>query len=122
MAVQIKTATFAAVSNFAPLQLNIVGMPTPYCSKLTRYFSVQGCFWGVEHYINKKFKTAIKESKVGYSGGKVQNPSYHAVSPVSIHCIQGPLTCASRANSYLWNRGPSLQGWWQAPANTFRCS
>jgi peptide-methionine (S)-S-oxide reductase len=50
MAVQTKTATFAA-----------------------------GCFWGVEHYINRKFKTAIKESKVGYSGGKVQNPSYQAV-------------------------------------------
>lgn len=40
---------------------------------------LQGCFWGVEHYINKKFKSAIKSSSVGYSGGKVQNPSYQQV-------------------------------------------
>lgn len=41
---------------------------------------MQGCFWGVEHYFNKKFKSAIKSSQVGYSGGKIQNPSYQQVN------------------------------------------
>ena len=36
--------------------------------------SVQGCFWGVEHYINKKFNGAILKSAVGYTGGEAQNP------------------------------------------------
>jgi len=34
----------------------------------------QGCFWGVEHYINKKFKNGIVKSAVGYTGGDAQNP------------------------------------------------
>ncbi|KAK9838160.1 hypothetical protein WJX81_005294 [Elliptochloris bilobata] len=38
-----------------------------------------GCFWGVEHYINKKFKGAILKSAVGYTGGDAANPKYQAV-------------------------------------------
>ncbi|KAK9806429.1 hypothetical protein WJX73_006103 [Symbiochloris irregularis] len=38
-----------------------------------------GCFWGPEHYFNKKFKGAIVKSAVGYTGGKASGPSYERV-------------------------------------------
>jgi hypothetical protein len=92
MAVQTKTATFAAVSSFFNLQPKVHGMPSICSPKLNWMLTMQGCFWGVEHYINKKFKTAIKESKVGYSGGKVQNPSYQAVRPPGFSTFDGQLS------------------------------
>ena len=39
----------------------------------------QGCFWGPEHYFNKKFQGSIVKSAVGYTGGKRPAPSYQQV-------------------------------------------
>lgn len=36
-----------------------------------------GCFWGVEYYFQNK--NGVLETEVGYSGGKVENPSYKDV-------------------------------------------
>ncbi|KAI9474237.1 MAG: hypothetical protein EXX96DRAFT_331379 [Benjaminiella poitrasii] len=36
-----------------------------------------GCFWGVEHIYNKHFKDI--ETKVGFMGGELENPSYTEV-------------------------------------------
>ncbi|KAI9010349.1 peptide methionine sulfoxide reductase MsrA [Phycomyces nitens] len=38
-----------------------------------------GCFWGVEHMFNKYFKKDGITTKVGYIGGKVDNPTYRQV-------------------------------------------
>ena len=46
----------------------------PGWKSLTCLALAQGCFWGVEHYINKKFKNGIQKSAVGYTGGDAQNP------------------------------------------------
>ena len=37
-----------------------------------------GCFWGLEHFLNKA--SGIINTKVGYCGGDVVNPSYEQVS------------------------------------------
>ncbi|RHZ83022.1 hypothetical protein Glove_100g21 [Diversispora epigaea] len=38
-----------------------------------------GCFWGVEHVFSKNFKNFDVKTKVGYIGGKVENPKYKEV-------------------------------------------
>ena len=36
-----------------------------------------GCFWGTEYYLQKE--KGVKSTTVGYTGGKVKNPSYNEV-------------------------------------------
>ncbi|ODV83898.1 hypothetical protein CANARDRAFT_202061 [[Candida] arabinofermentans NRRL YB-2248] len=38
-----------------------------------------GCFWGVEHIYLKNFKDRLLDTKVGYSNGSAESPSYKAV-------------------------------------------
>ena len=39
-----------------------------------------GCFWGVEHLYRKTFgNKGLLDAKVGYAGGKTDNPTYEAV-------------------------------------------
>ncbi|CAG8470701.1 10358_t:CDS:2 [Diversispora eburnea] len=38
-----------------------------------------GCFWGVEHMFQKHFKQFDINTKVGYIGGKTNNPTYKEV-------------------------------------------
>ncbi|KAI8375574.1 hypothetical protein BD560DRAFT_433625 [Blakeslea trispora] len=38
-----------------------------------------GCFWGVEHIYNKHFKELGIETKVGYMGGELEDPTYKQV-------------------------------------------
>ncbi|CAG8523081.1 7311_t:CDS:2 [Paraglomus brasilianum] len=38
-----------------------------------------GCFWGVEKVFKKEFKDAGIETRVGYTGGDVPNPTYKQV-------------------------------------------
>ncbi|CAO3653188.1 unnamed protein product [Cunninghamella blakesleeana] len=38
-----------------------------------------GCFWGVEYLYNKHFKHHGIQTKVGYIGGKIHNPTYYQI-------------------------------------------
>jgi len=38
-----------------------------------------GCFWGTEHIFLKYYKTKGIKTKVGYTGGKVETPTYKNV-------------------------------------------
>ncbi|CDS13536.1 hypothetical protein LRAMOSA05712 [Lichtheimia ramosa] len=38
-----------------------------------------GCFWGVEHIFNKHFKQFGIKTRVGYTGGQLENPEYQQV-------------------------------------------
>ena len=44
---------------------------------MTKALFGAGCFWGVEEYFRKI--NGIQETKVGYAGGNIDNPSYEIV-------------------------------------------
>ncbi|KAI9254282.1 hypothetical protein BY458DRAFT_521025 [Sporodiniella umbellata] len=51
-------------------------MPTVHIEKAT---FAAGCFWGVEHIINKHLKKEGITTRVGYIGGDLDNPDYQQV-------------------------------------------
>ena len=46
--------------------------------KIQKAYFAGGCFWGVEHYLEKE--PGVLEVTSGYMGGRVQNPTYRDVS------------------------------------------
>jgi len=38
-----------------------------------------GCFWGMEKFFKKEFKSGLSTSAVGFMGGNKKNPSYEEV-------------------------------------------
>jgi len=46
-------------------------------SSVSKAYFAGGCFWGVEHYLEKL--SGVKEVTSGFMGGTVKNPSYHDV-------------------------------------------
>lgn len=48
-----------------------------------------GCFWGVQHYMNKK--AGVVRTLAGYTGGKEDNPTYEDVRTHKTHHLEAVL-------------------------------
>ena len=57
--------------NFMPAQV------TPNQPKTERAIFAGGCFWGVEYFFREA--AGVLQTRVGYTGGKTQNPTYEQV-------------------------------------------
>ncbi|MDD3476353.1 MAG: bifunctional methionine sulfoxide reductase B/A protein [Sulfurimonas sp.] len=59
------------------ISLNLVKKPDLKDENLSYAYFAGGCFWGVEHYLQKL--SGVKEVISGFMGGHVKNPSYYEV-------------------------------------------
>ena len=59
------------------ISLNLVKKPDAKDENLSYAYFAGGCFWGVEHYLQKL--SGVKEVTSGFMGGHVKNPSYYEV-------------------------------------------
>lgn len=59
------------------ISLNLVKKPDVKDENLSYAYFAGGCFWGVEHYLQKL--SGVKEVTSGFMGGHVKNPSYYEV-------------------------------------------
>ena len=59
------------------ISLNLIKKPDAKDENLSYAYFAGGCFWGVEHYLQKL--SGVKEVTSGFMGGHVKNPSYYEV-------------------------------------------
>lgn len=59
------------------ISLTLVKKPDAKDENLSYAYLAGGCFWGVEHYLQKL--SGVKEVTSGFMGGHVKNPSYYEV-------------------------------------------
>jgi len=86
----LRTSLFAAIptlfrghSELQVLGPNYASMSAAHTGSVEVATFASGCFWGTEHVFLKKFPPAqdkgILKTAVGYTGGKVVDPSYREV-------------------------------------------
>lgn len=57
--------------------VNSISMDFVSAERVQRAVFAAGCFWGVEYHFQNI--PGVLETMVGYTGGKIQNPTYHQV-------------------------------------------
>ena len=53
---------------------------------MTKVLIGAGCFWGIEEYYRKI--NGVTDTKVGYSGGNIENPTYESVCTGSTEHVE----------------------------------
>lgn len=76
----IRPFTYGARLSIAPDSPVSSGGASPIPENAQRCTVAAGCFWGTEHLYRKHFTgKGLLDTKVGYIGGDLDNPSYRAV-------------------------------------------
>lgn len=76
----IRPFTYSTRLSIAPDSPASVSSATAIPDTAQRCTVAAGCFWGTEHLYRKHFAgKGLLDTKVGYIGGDLDNPSYRAI-------------------------------------------